>query len=316
MSEAERRRFGLLGHPVGHSVSPAMHSAAFRAHQLPHTYGAFDVPTAADLARFVGDVRGGAIAGVNVTVPHKRAVMALVDDVDESAEQVGAANVLCRTASGRVAAYNTDVPALQDELLRLLRGGASPDAPRQRAVILGAGGAALAAISACRALGFQHVHVTTRSWTRVEAALSSPAGQRARALGASTAPWPASGDEVVAPSEAEAPLGFRALAATAELVVQATSAGMLGGPPGDEVTCAVPWGALRASTCLYDVVYNPPVTPFLRLARERGLRALDGLGMLVGQAARSFTLWTGLPAPLDAMRSAAEDALRAPAGAR
>lgn len=330
MSNPERRMFGLVGHPVGHSVSPAMHSAAFRAHQLPHIYSAFDVPTGADLAQFVGDIRSGLIAGANVTIPHKRAVMSLVDEVDATAAEVGAANVLCAREPRRVAAYNTDVPALRDELALLLRSAAPPardddaagsqgasssphgasSSPRRRAVIIGAGGAAFAAIAACKQLGYHLISVTTRSWTSTEVMLDSPAGQRAVELGAITSPWPIPSDQAVSKSSAALRLNWTELTVAADLIIQATSAGMLGGPPGEEVAGIIPWDSLSPNVCLYDVVYNPPVTPFLRVARERGLRAVDGLGMLVGQAAQSFTLWTGLPAPVDVMRAAAEDSLK------
>ncbi|AUX21713.1 shikimate dehydrogenase [Sorangium cellulosum] len=326
MSNPERRMFGLVGHPVGHSVSPAMHSAAFRAHHLPHIYSAFDVPTAAELARFVDDIRSGLIAGANVTIPHKRAVMSLVDEVDSSAQDVGVANVLCASASRRVTAHNTDVIALRDELALLL-GSAPPrgddpaaprgPSPRQRAVIIGAGGAAFAAIAACKMLGYHLISITTRSWTSTEVMLESPAGQRASELGALTAPWPIPSDRAVSSkSSAALRLNWTEFTVAADLIIQATSAGMVGGPPGDEVTSIIPWDSLSPGVCLYDVVYNPPVTPFLRLARERGLRAADGLGMLVGQAAQSFTLWTSLPAPVDVMRAAAEDSLRKATGGR
>ncbi|KYF63935.1 shikimate dehydrogenase family protein [Sorangium cellulosum] len=328
MSNPERRMFGLVGHPVGHSVSPAMHSAAFRAHQLPHIYSAFDVPTGAELARFVSDIRSGLIAGANVTIPHKRAIMSMVDDIDSSAAEVGVANVLCATESRRVTAHNTDVLALRDELAQLLGsappGGDDPagrhgalTSPRQRAVIIGAGGAAFAAIEACKMLGYHLISVTTRSWTSTEAMLESPAGQRASELGALTAPWPIPTERSISSKSSVAlRLNWSEFAVAADLIIQATSAGMLGGPPGEEVTSIIPWDSLSRDVCLYDVVYNPPVTPFLRIARERGLRASDGLGMLVGQAAQSFTLWTGLPAPVDAMRAAAEDSLRKATGGR
>ena len=106
------------------------------------------------------------------------------------------------------------------------------------------------------------------------------------------------------------------LAVAADVIIQATSAGMLGGPPGEEVAGIVPWDSLSPRARAYDVIYNPPVTPFLRLARMRGLRAMDGLGMLVGQAARSFTLWTGLEAPVEIMRAAAEESLEKAASVR
>ncbi|MCC6556182.1 MAG: shikimate dehydrogenase [Polyangiaceae bacterium] len=326
---ADRRLFALLGHPVRHSVSPVMHSAAFRALDLPHVYSAYDVPTEADLARFVGDLRSGLFAGANVTLPHKQRVLSMVDDVDESAREVGAANVLVRTPDRRVVAYNTDVPALADALEGLLAGGAPmvthapravrevPQSMRHRAVILGAGGAGLAATAACRRLGFTLISVTSRSWSSSQAMLEAAAGERARALGALTAPWPKkAGGAPSSRSSMMLRLNWSETAAIADLVVQATSAGMLGGPPGEDAASIVPWDSLGSHARAFDVVYNPPVTPFLRLARMRGLRAMDGVSMLVGQAARSFTLWTGLEAPVDVMCAAAEESLERAASVR
>jgi shikimate 5-dehydrogenase len=146
--------------------------------------------------------------------------------------------------------------------------------------------------------------------------LDSPAAERARALGALTAPWPTSSAPVKSRASMALRLNWSELAVTADLLVQATSAGMLGGPPGEDVASIVPWDSLPPHTRAYDVVYNPPVTPFLRLARTRGLRAMDGVGMVVGQAARSFALWTGLEPPADVMRAAAEESLEKAASLR
>ncbi|AKT39803.1 shikimate dehydrogenase [Chondromyces crocatus] len=358
---AERRLFVLIGHPVRHSVSPVMHTAAFRSLHLPHIYSAFDVPTEADLRQIVGEVRSGVIAGANVTVPHKQTVLSMVDAIDESAAAVGAANVLVRTPDKRVVAYNTDALALADELDELMRetgpvvpsrkarGGAaevpgmgravsapavsdpavsdpavsdpavsdpSLPCPRRRAVIIGAGGAGLAAIVACQRLGMHLISVTTRSWTSSAVMLESASGERARALGALTAPWPGRSTPILSKASQMLRLNWSETAATADLIIQATSAGMLGGPPGDDVTGIVPWDMLAPHARAYDVVYNPPVTPFLRLSGMRGLRARDGLGMVVGQAARSFTLWTGMDAPVELMRSAAEESLEKAASVR
>src|SRR5262245_55064320 len=133
---AKRQRFALLGHPVRHSISPAIHAAAYFALRLPHSYTAIDVPNASALVRVVSDIRSGALGGANVTVPYKRKVLDFVDVRGPSAEEVGAANVLCRETMGRIVAHNTDVDALVAELDEALAGR-----PRLRAVIIGAGGA-------------------------------------------------------------------------------------------------------------------------------------------------------------------------------
>jgi shikimate dehydrogenase len=303
----KRLRFSLLGHPVRHSVSPAMCTAAFTALGLPHVYTAIDVPGAAGLARMVDEIRTGTLAGCNVTVPYKRAVLDLADVRADTAEEVGAANVLA-LAGGRVVAHNTDAEALASDLAEVLG-----DRPRGRAAIIGGGGAGLGALVACRRLGFALVSMTSRSWTNTETMFEAPGAERARALGALTAPWP-SPDEA-APTGGKLSQALRLqwseLVAHADCVIQATSAGMLGADPGDDVVRTVPWESLPSHAVAYDVVYNPRVTPFLREAASHGLTAAGGLGMLVRQAALAITLWTGQSPPLDRMREAAEAALDA-----
>jgi shikimate dehydrogenase len=299
-----RLRFSLLGHPVRHSVSPAMCAAAFASLGMPHAYTAIDVPTPAGLARIADDLRAGVIAGCNVTVPYKRAVLQYADALAETAEEAGAANVLA-VERGRVIAHNTDAEALARDIDSLWSG------PRLRAAIIGSGGAALAALVACRRLGFRVVSMTSRSWINTETIYEAPGAQRARALGALTAPWPMVPDEAAPAGKLSQALRLQwsELVSQADCVIQATSAGMSGADPGEDVSAVVPWDRLPAHALAYDVVYNPRLTAFLRAAHARGLAATDGLGMLVRQAALSIEIWTGSAPPLDKMRRAAEEAL-------
>lgn len=262
------RRFAVIGDPVAHSKSPAMHMAAFHALGLPHTYEAVRVlPN--DLVSVIQGLREGRYDGLNVTVPYKQEALALADDV--ATPGLTAANTLVRTDDGRVIAHNTDVPALVEEL-RLLAGPGAPWASK-RALVLGSGGAALAAVAALRALGSRDIVVRTR-----------------RGGPEATQPWqpsPASEAETLA-------------------VVQATSAGMTGADPGDTLAGVVAWDALPLDAVALDVVYTPPETPFLAAARSRGLRHANGLGMLARQGALAFELWLGIPGPLGVMRAALE----------
>jgi shikimate dehydrogenase len=285
-----------------------MQVAAFRSVGLPHSYTAIDVPTPTGLRRMVGEIRRGAIAGANVTIPYKRTVLELVDEIAPSAAEVGGANVLSRSHEGRVVAHNTDAEALAAELSEL---GMAERAGC--AVILGAGGAALAAVAACKRLGFKIIGVTTRSWFGTESVYEAPAAEQVRALGALASPWPV-GDGTTPSGKASGVLRMQwgEFAAMADLVIQATSAGMIGADPGEDLVGVVPWTRLATRPLVYDVVYNPRVTPFLREAAKHGLRAEGGLGMLVRQAALSFAIWTGIPVSLNVMRSAAEEALSPP----
>lgn len=285
-------RFAVLGHPIGHSLSPPMHRAAFSALGLPHTYEAIDVPDEAALAARVEEVRKGILAGVNVTVPHKIAVLSLVDEIDATAREVSAANTLV-SRDGRVVAHNTDVTGLADDLLAL---GASP----RTAAVIGSGGAALAAVLALRSLGARTIAVTSRSFTSRSAIEASVSASRLRRLLAEPHVFPR-------PDEAGE---FGEVAAASDVIVQATPAGMRGIGQGELVAEAIPWDRLRKDALAYDLVYSPPVTPFLERAQRAGLRAAGGIGMLARQGAHAITLWLNVAVDAVIMQTAAEKALR------
>jgi shikimate dehydrogenase len=285
----QARRFAVVGDPVAHSKSPAMHAAAFRALGLPHTYEAVRA-TAEELPAVIAKLRGGTYDGLNVTVPHKERALALVDTIDSSARLAGATNTLVRARDGRIAAHNTDSPALAAELLalepRLSELGERMGDPC--AIVLGAGGAARAAVVAlAHHIGIGPIVIRARDEPRLGALLAAlrhslhvpPGWVRGMTL--------TLGDE-----------------RDVEVVVQATSAGMRGADLGDGVAAAVAWDALPANAVAFDLVYAPPETPFLHAAAAHGLRRANGLGMLARQGALALQLWLGVEAPLDAMRAA------------
>jgi shikimate dehydrogenase len=278
------RRFAVVGDPVAHSRSPAMHMAAYRALGMPHVYEAIHT-TADALPAVVARLRAGTLDGLNVTVPHKERVLALVDALDESARVAGAANTLVRDGAGRLVAFNTDAPALAAELRRV-SGAIAWETTR--ALVLGSGGAARAAIAALGVhLGVRDIVVRARAFadaTRRDAFVATaPCRIAAQTWGASSA------------SEERT-----------HAVVQATSAGMHGGDAGSAAADAVAWDSLPENAVAIDVVYAPRDTPYLRAARARGLRCDDGLGMLARQGALALELWLGQPAPLSVMRAALE----------
>lgn len=275
-------RFAVLGMPIAHSKSPVMHAAAYRALGLPHVYERLET-SEAELPARIESLRDGTYAGFNVTIPHKKRVLDLVDEVDPSAASIAAANTLVRVGGAspyRIRAHNTDVPALAGELVRL-SGRASFGG--DTAIVLGSGGAARAAVAALASLGAPRIVVRSRPLTEDARLALLRAGGEAVEL-ASLAPDPA-------------------IEASARAVVQATSCGMLGGPPGDVVERAVAWASLPPDAVVLDVVYGTP-TPLLEAARARGLRCDDGLGMLAAQGALAFALWLGVPPPTDIMRAA------------
>lgn len=286
------RRFALVGDPVSHSKSPAMHRAAFEALALPHTYEAVLV-TAADLPAYVARVRSGDLGGFNVTIPYKRAVLEHVDVVDPSAMLAGAANTIYRDA-GRVHATNTDVAALAGELRAL-----GPDAcaslsekpvsgPPRKAVVLGAGGAARSAVVALGSdLSAHVVEVRARrgapELAREMQSKLRDAGSKCEVSGRGLEPH---ADETIA------------------CVVQATSAGMTGADDGEAISSAIDWDHVPPRAIALDVVYAPADTSFLAAARVHGLRHANGLGMLARQGALALEVWLGRPAPYNAMLGA------------
>jgi shikimate dehydrogenase len=264
---------GIIGSPVAHSLSPAMHNAAFAACGLDWRYVAFEVPAggaggALDAARALG------LAGLSVTMPHKVDVAALVDERSATVEALGAANTVVVMPDGRLRGESTDGEGLLDTL-RLDHG---IDPAGMVAVVLGAGGAARAVIRALADAGCREVVVVNRTASSGTAA-AALAGERGRAGGV---------DEV----------------GGADLLVQATPLGM-----GEDGTLPLDPRRLRAGQVVADLVYHPLRTPLLAAAAAQGCRTVDGLGMLVHQGARQLELWTGLEAPRDVMRDAAEAAL-------
>src|SRR6185436_10500882 len=152
------KRFVLIGHPVGHSVSPAIHGAAYREFGLPYRYDVVDCPDQGHVQAQLERLRAGEVAGMNVTVPWKRVAFELCDRTDESAQRTGVVNVLSLDAAGLLVGSNSDARALAEEIALLH--------PRARtAAVIGAGGAAQAALVACRSLGIQQVLLSNRGWT-------------------------------------------------------------------------------------------------------------------------------------------------------
>lgn len=279
-----RQRIALLGHPVAHSISPRFQQAALDALGIAATYEAWDTPEE-EVAIAVERLRSGDLLGANVTVPHKVAVMRLVDRPDALAERVGAVNTVVNR-NGVLEATNTDVTGI----LRTFEGAEVPLAGKQVALI-GAGGAARAVVVAMRQAGAARVTIVNRTQARAEELA------------------PLAGDELdlrFAPLD-EADATFRSTLRNAEIVVQSTSVGMRHG--GAEDASPVPSGAIGSGQVAFDLVYVPEATPFLRDAAAHGAVAIGGLDMLVHQGAAAFQLWTGRAAPMEVMFRAARAAL-------
>lgn len=258
----------VIGSPVGHSLSPAIHRAAFTATGLDWSYVAFDVaPGRADEALAAMRVLG--IAGYSVTTPHKEQVAAAVDELAPSAAALDSVNTVVRTGDGRLVGHSTDGDGFVASLA-----AEGVDVAGTSVVVLGAGGAARSVVSALGRAGAGDIAVVNRTPARVPAIA-------ALADTAHGADDPA------------------AAVAAATLVVNATSVGF----GTDEMPLDPAW--LRPGHVVADLVYHPLETALLRAAAAAGARPVDGLGMLIHQAALQQRLWTGRDPDVGAMRAAA-----------
>ncbi|HEY4106977.1 MAG TPA: shikimate dehydrogenase [Polyangiaceae bacterium] len=291
-----KERFVLIGHPVAHSLSPAIHQAAYDALGLPHRYELVDCPDEAAVENVVAELRAGKIAGANVTIPWKRLALKLADRVAPGAQRVAVANVLARGEGGAIVAHNTDVPALVEEFQRL-------SSSVRRAVVIGNGGAAPAVVSALQDAGADRIALTARRFDPVIAESDWPHAAQFAAQGALLLAWPE--------SDAAAARRFRETLARVDVIVQCTSAGMHGADDGEKLARIVPWEHVPRSALAYDLIYNPGATPFLAHARNAGLEAENGLGMLIAQAGLALKLWLNLTPPRAALENAARGELAA-----
>jgi shikimate dehydrogenase len=255
--------YGVLGYPLSHSLSPALHNTAFSVTGLNAVYLAFETR---DIDRCLQGMRGLGIKGMSVTLPHKSAVIPLLDEVDDRAKAIGAVNTIVNRG-GRLIGYNTDAHGALHALEE------KTQLTGKTAVVIGAGGAA-------RAIGFilreKGVHLTVVNRSR----------ERGKALAHALAcPFiPLDG------------LGER----TADILIHATSVGMM--PHTD--ACLVPEHFLKPAMVVMDIIYHPMETRLLRMARDRGCETVSGLGMFIHQGAEQFRLWTGLAAPIRAVTEA------------
>lgn len=278
-------RLGLTGFPLDHSLSPRIHAAALDACGLDGDYALFPLPP--DDARGLPDllrrVRSGELHGLNVTVPHKQNVIPLLDDLTPTARAIGAVNTIC-LRGGKLTGENTDAPGFLADL-RQFPAGQFPAGSRRSALVLGAGGAARAVVHALLAEGWD-VTVAARRSGQARQLASAFADRKLWVAG-----FPAA--------------DFRFSDFT--LLVNATPVGMF---PRVERSPLPENLSLPSTLLVYDLVYNPRETAFVRAARAQGLFAATGLGMLIEQAALAFEIWTGCNPPRDILRRAVEDQAR------
>lgn len=274
------QRVALIGKPLRRRHSQVMHDAAFAAAAIDARYELREIDPDA-LPAFVAETRGSEWFGFQVTAPYKVDVMGLLDVLEPDARAIGAVNSVA-TDAGRLTGFNTDAPGFRAAVEHLLGGPLAG----VTAVVLGAGGVAHAITFALLDAGAERVVVANRDPARADRLVAHFADQRL-----DPRPLDAVDDEL----------------SNADLVVNATTVGMLSAGTPVQVE------GLGASTAVFDCVYVPSETPFVREARARGLRAANGGEMLVAQAAIAFERWTGIDGMEDVMRSAVRPLLDDPA---
>ncbi|MBI4284796.1 MAG: shikimate dehydrogenase [Chloroflexi bacterium] len=273
---------GIIGDPIEHTMSPAMHNAAFAKLGLDYVYVPFRVK-AEDLGQAVAGMRALSIRGLNVTIPHKVAAMPLLDELDPLAQKIGAVNTVVNDG-GMLRGYNTDAYGFLQALL------AKAEPEGKKVVLVGAGGAARAIAFVLAERGAQLVILNRPQEMDWAVALAKRVGEAFRK----------NAEALELHRENLAKVLF-----DAAILVNATSVGM---SPGVNET-PVPADLLRDGLVVFDIVYNPLKTRLLREAEAADATTVSGIDMLVWQGALAFEKWTGQKAPVDAMKEAAVKAL-------
>jgi len=267
-------RAGVMGWPIAHSLSPALHGHWLRRYGIDGSYEAFPVRPE-ELPDAILGLRNEGLRGTNLTVPHKEAAMALVDHVDATARRIGAVNTLFVTEDGALHATNTDAYGLIENIRAAVPAALESRFGGRPAVVLGAGGAARAAVVGLADAGVSEIRILNRTTARAESLAEIVADQN---ITVQALAWD----------------GRDAALAEAGLLVNTTTLGMAGQAPLEIDLAALPVDAV-----VNDIVYAPLETGLLAAARARGNPVVDGLGMLLHQARAGFAIWFGVDPEVD-----------------
>lgn len=267
---------GAFGDPIDENPTGVMEEAAFAAKGLHYRYLTIKVRKG-DLPSAIQAVRALNMRGVNLTIPHKVAVLPYLDELSQAASIIGAVNMVVNTG-GKLWGDNTDGKGFFTALTQ-----AGVAVAGKRLTVLGAGGAARAICVECALAGAKHIAVASRQQAQGEELVQMIGGRTA-----ATAEFVLWKSGLAIPPDTD-------------ILVNATPVGLF---PNVNDKPDIDYDTVGPKMAVSDVIFNPPNTPFLRLARERGAKTINGLGMLVNQGALNFTLWTGVEAPIDVMTDA------------
>lgn len=260
---------GLIGHPLGHTLSPGMHNAAFDELDIPGIYLPFDVPQESMVGEFMRGAAKLGARGFNITIPYKEVAFAEVDQMDDEARRARAVNTVLVQEDGSLRGFNTDIFGFSEALRT-----ANYDPRNKRALIIGAGGASKAAVIALWKMGAK-IEISNRTPERAEELV------RSMRVFLKTIPLEALTNEK-----------------PYSLIVNATPVGMR----GFDSSTIVPESLIAGADAVMDMVYNPIETPLLTAAKPHGVKTIHGLDMLLHQGAKAFEIWTGVKAPIEVMR--------------
>ncbi len=281
----DTRVVGVFGWPVEHSLSPAMHNAAFNALGLPYLYIPFPVRPE-DIGPAIRSLNVLGVIGVNLTIPHKESVLPFLDSVTTEAKNVGAVNTV-HCVDGKLLGDNTDGRGFIKPLEEL-----GFESAGKRVLVLGAGGAARSVVFR---LATEGAHVTITNRTR----------ERAEKLAADVIKTGINSDSIAVVDAEDNPSLYEA-ARNSNLIVHTTRIGMY---PENDAMPSIEIDALHSDMIVYDLIYNPIKTKLLKAAEMKGCRTISGVKMLVTQGAAAFERWTGIWPPVDIMETAVVQSL-------
>ncbi|NIP30830.1 MAG: shikimate dehydrogenase [Candidatus Dadabacteria bacterium] len=277
--KATTKIYGIFGHPVSHSLSPVMHNSAFEELGLDCVYVALDIDPA-NVSHAVESIRFLNLYGINVTIPHKQAVIPYLDEISDEARLIGAVNTI-KNEKGVLRGFNTDVGGV----LRAMKENVNYSPEGTTALLVGAGGAARAVICGLCLNNAKKIYLVNRTLEKAEN-LSSEFLNNFSSI------------EII-PIELNDSASVAQALKYSDILINSSSAGMENNNPLD-----LPIEKLNKDSVVYDLVYKPMITPLVEAAREHGYKAESGLSMLLYQGVEAFEIWTGKDAPVEIMREA------------